>query len=116
VPTDAPSPSLPRRSIAALGASLLATLSCAAIAGAARTPVDRVGAAVREAALQSPSAVAVAAVVVFFAVLLSEARLARLRAWHDESAARARSLLAVGLVAPTTWASRPSPSPRRCWR
>ncbi len=100
MPTDAPAPSLPRRAIAALGASLLATLLCAALAGAARTPVDRAGAAVREAALQSPSAVAVAAVVLFFAVLLSEARLARLRAWHDDSAGRARWLLAVGLLAP----------------
>jgi arylsulfatase A-like enzyme len=105
VPTnDSPhSPSQPSstiRALSALGASLGATLLSAAIAGALRTPVDRAGAAVREAALQAPAAVLVAAMLVPMALVVTAERARRIRAWHDASAERARTLLSLGFVAP----------------
>lgn len=99
-PVSSRSTSALARSFAALSAALSATLLCAAIAGAARTPVDRAGAAVREAALQSPSALFVAAVLVCAVLVLSPARVERARRWHDESAGRARWMLSLGYVAP----------------
>lgn len=98
--SNATAPSSLARTFSAAGASLLATLVSAAIAGAARTPVDRVGASVREAALQAPSALVVAAVLLPAALVLTDARVEKMRAWHDATAERARSLLALGFVAP----------------
>lgn len=88
------------RALSALGASLCATLLAAAMAGALRTPIDRAGAAVREAALQAPSAVLIAAVLVPMALVLTGERVRRMRAWHDASAERARVLLSLGFVVP----------------
>lgn len=72
----------------------------AALSGALRTPVDRAGAALREAALQSPSAALIAVVLVPLALVLSEARVRRALAWHDEEPARGRTLRALALCAP----------------
>ncbi len=68
--------------------------------GAVRTPADRLGAAVREAALQLPSTVAVAFALSVAALVLTGARFARARAWHDASAQRARWLRALAVVTP----------------
>jgi len=95
-----PRASAPRRALSALGGSLLGTLVAAALAGALRTPVDRGGAALREAALQAPSSAVIALVLVPLAVLVSARRVARVADWHDATIERARTLRALALCAP----------------
>ncbi len=95
-------PSLAARALAAIVSSLLGVLLSGALSGALRTPVDRVGAAVRESALLAPLALPLALALVPLAALASDARIARALAWHDRTAARARALRSLAMVLPAT--------------
>jgi arylsulfatase A-like enzyme len=76
-------------------------LAAGALSGALRATGDRLGGAVREAALFAPVAMVVAAVLVPSALLLSGRRVASVAAWVRGREARARYVLSVLLVAPS---------------
>ncbi len=90
-----------RRALAAFGASVVGALLAGAASGASRSADDRLGGAVREAALVFPVAAPLAAVLVPIALLASRARLQAAVSWIDATDERVRRVAASLLVVPS---------------
>ncbi len=90
-----------RRALGASGAAVAGTLLAGGASGALRAPMDRVGGALREAALFAPIAGLVAAVLVPVAVFLSQPRIESWRTRLNADAATRADVGAVALLLPS---------------